>query len=156
MPIVVAKTPFEDPACTQGLDERKCIFPQKHCKARYYFLGSGCNKKTRESRKKSAQGLVGMKYEMRQWSTAVTLRLSRLSREDIRQLFRLEQIRFACCIQSSSYRRLKEVDQLISCNNTFDPHGSQGFQKQTSDVLHFRSFEGNGWREGNWKWKLYL
>lgn len=54
--------------------------------------------------KKSAEGLVGMKYEMRQRSTAVTLRLSRLSWEDIRQLFRLEQIRFACCIQSSSYR----------------------------------------------------
>lgn len=101
-----------------------------------------------ERAEKSAEGLVGMKYEMRQWSTAVTLRLSRLSREDIRQLFRLEQIRFACCIQSSSYRRLKEVAQLISCNNTFDPRGSQGFQKQTSDVLHFRSFEGNGWMDG--------
>lgn len=73
----------------------------------------------RAGKKKTAEGLVWMKYEIKHWSTAVTLRLSRLSREDIRQLFRLEQIRFARCIQSSSYRRLKEVDQLISCNNTF-------------------------------------
>lgn len=53
-------------------------------KALYYFLGSARNvmrklaERERE-KKKAMEGLVGMRYEMRQWSIAGTLRLSRLS-----------------------------------------------------------------------------
>lgn len=50
-------------------------------RALYYVLGSAMNvmRKLAEGEKKSVEGLVGMRYEMRQWSIAGTLRLSRLS-----------------------------------------------------------------------------
>lgn len=76
-------------------------------------------RKLEGAEKSPAEGLVWMKYERKQQSAAVTLRLSRLSREDIGQRLRLGQIRSARCIQSCSCSRLQEVDQHISCNNTF-------------------------------------
>lgn len=72
-----------------------------------------CNEKTSRGEKKSVEGLVGMRYEMRQWSIAGTLRLSHLSQMDIQQLFLLEQIRSV----STAYRSFhiehsnKQVDK---------------------------------------------
>ena len=76
-------------------------------KALYYFLGSARNvmRKLAEGKKKSVKGLVGMRYEMRQWCIAGTLRLSRLSSVDIPKYVTAPANQVCqLCIQISSYR----------------------------------------------------
>lgn len=81
---VIGQILYVDAACTHRARWREMHFSSEaDGRALYYFLGSAMNvmrkpAEGKKKKKKSVEELVGMRYEMRQWSMAGTLRLSRL------------------------------------------------------------------------------